>query len=193
MLSTYDAAGYGDGVKRFCFDLDSLRPPPRTVVHEAFDLNPMITTVERAFNRQKDTAPAEFTKLMMQYINRLKGEVQTLSKRAHYLEALFDTVLDHSDITAWLCATDFEACTALDYLAKTSVKIPEQLSIVGFDDTIGALWYHLTSYNFNIPSLVHTMLNFILRTRTGEHIARKRVITIEGVLIERKTSGPVRR
>lgn len=190
VLSTYDAAGYGDDVKRFCFDLDSLRTPAGVDRHETFDLNPMINTVERAFNRQKVSAPTEFTKLMRQYINRLKGEVQTLSERAHHLEALFDTILADNTITAWLCATDFEACTALDYLSKTPVTIPDRLSIVSFDDTIGALWYHLTSYNFNIPGLVHTILNFILRTGPGGHIARKRVITIEGVLIERKTSGP---
>ena len=52
------------------------------------------------------------------------------------LLALCKRAVSHDGVTAWVCSNDNLALTAMDFLSSRKIKVPEQLSVVGFDNTI---------------------------------------------------------
>lgn len=102
-----------------------------------------------------------------------------------YMEKLFKKAASIPDITAWVCANDYMATMAMDYIKR---YIDKKIALIGFDDTFLAFRNGLTSYNFNIQSLVQLMLAHILNP--SPDIAAKRLvpIEIEGLLVVRNTT-----
>jgi DNA-binding FadR family transcriptional regulator len=65
--------------------------------------------------------------------------------------------------TAWVADTDATAIRCLGFLRSRGVDVPGQISLVGFDDTEQAFLRGLTSYNFNVPAIVHAMTEHLVR------------------------------
>ncbi len=102
---------------------------------------------------------------------------------------LFDSALA-SGATAWVGATDEIAVEALTYLQRRKVAVPQQVSVVGFDDSLEAFLHSLTSHNFNTPSAVRPMLDILLAPRLGAAALRyAKPIEIRGFVNNRSTSG----
>ncbi len=76
--------------------------------------------------------------------------------------SILSLALKRKDITAWICANDLCALLYAEYLRRKKIKIPNQISLAGFDNTFGSLNFGLTSYDFNIAGLAGTMIEFIL-------------------------------
>ncbi|MBD3419119.1 MAG: GntR family transcriptional regulator [Chitinivibrionales bacterium] len=76
---------------------------------------------------------------------------------------------------------------ALNYLHKKSITVPQQLSLIGFDDTLEAVLAGLSSYNFNMTAMAHRMLGFVLNMRSVPRT--RRVIEVDGMVVERLTTG----
>jgi DNA-binding LacI/PurR family transcriptional regulator len=93
--------------------------------------------------------------------------------------------------TAVVCANDSVAWACVEALRSRGVRVPEDLSVAGFDDTFEAFQNGLTSYNFNSQAAAQAMLNHILRPPRGprRHHA-PRVVEIEGFVNLRGTTGP---
>ncbi len=90
---------------------------------------------------------------------------------------------ENEQCTAWVCASDYAASIALDYLEQIGKKI----AVIGFDDTFEAFKRGLTSYNFNIQGLVQSMLTHIVNPSSG--IAKNsEAFEIEGILVKRRTT-----
>jgi DNA-binding LacI/PurR family transcriptional regulator len=107
------------------------------------------------------------------------------------LEPLFKNALAFKDATAWVCANDGAAMRALSFLGKAGVQVPRDLSVVGFDNVpVSALERRLTTLDFNATGFVHHMLNFILRPPKPRGPYRHKAIEIEGIVLERDTTGP---
>ena len=78
---------------------------------------------------------------------------------------------------------------ALRFLRRKGIRLPRDLSLVSFDDTIAGYTNGLTSYNFNIPAIVNAMVEHVLApNRAGW---RGRVVEISGMVLERQTSSSV--
>jgi DNA-binding LacI/PurR family transcriptional regulator len=81
------------------------------------------------------------------------------------------------------------ALMALDFLASNTVEIPEQISVIGFDDTEEALQANLASYNFNIAALAGAMFDHIL----GGHVLKtkqaRQPVVINGMVMQRRSLG----
>jgi DNA-binding LacI/PurR family transcriptional regulator len=96
-------------------------------------------------------------------------------------------------ITAWVGLNDEIAVEALIYLRSNKVRVPEDVSVMGFDDSMEAGFQGLTSYCFNGASAMHLMTEYIVRAASplirGD--AGKPVI-IEGFVHERATTGRAR-
>jgi DNA-binding LacI/PurR family transcriptional regulator len=106
---------------------------------------------------------------------------------------LFVRALEHRDATAWICANDDLALTALSFLHEKRIGVPRQLSVVGFDNSpLEALEHRLTTFDFNAMGFIHGMLNFILRPPRPRGPYRHSAIEVEGVIMERATAGPAR-
>jgi len=107
----------------------------------------------------------------------------------HRMCPLFEKTLAVKSITAWVMANDYAATLALDYLKKSKVRVPEDLSVVSFDNTLDAMEYHLSSYDFNLNGIVSMMLRYVLRPSSVSPARGKTVIEAEGAMIERRSTG----
>jgi DNA-binding LacI/PurR family transcriptional regulator len=71
-------------------------------------------------------------------------------------------------------------------------RVPDDISVIGFDDTVDASRRRLTSYNFDVPRAVSASLRHILGPQ--ERAESMRVpVEIEGFLNVRRTAAAVGR
>jgi DNA-binding GntR family transcriptional regulator len=109
------------------------------------------------------------------------------------LRPLFEKALSSSESTAWICANDATAFVALAFLQARNIKVPDDISVVGFDNTpVDALQQRLTSFDFNALGFINRMLNFIFRPPKPRGPYRHATIEVEGMIIERGSTGRVR-
>jgi hypothetical protein len=107
------------------------------------------------------------------------------------LESVFERCAGRRDITAWLCANDAVALEALRFARSRGIRVPGEISIVGFDDCAEALYRNLTTVNFNAPALVRAMVDYVLVDKArpwwaGEGAAAG---AVESFVVERGSSG----
>jgi DNA-binding LacI/PurR family transcriptional regulator len=107
------------------------------------------------------------------------------------LEPLFHQALQDDRITAWVAANDRTAIAALKFLHNMQKRVPEDISVIGFDNSQESFDHGLTSYHFNVPQFAHQMLEFILKPRKRVGRVGKSVQVIEGMIIERQTTARV--
>jgi DNA-binding LacI/PurR family transcriptional regulator len=115
------------------------------------------------------------------------------SRRARIWSALGNT-LDRGGSTAWVCYNDELAVDCLDLLARRSARVPQDLSVVGFDDSDEASLRGLTSYNFNGAAYVHAMLEHLLNP--ARHAAFRHdsdIVRFDGFVTPRRTCAPAGR
>ena len=101
-----------------------------------------------------------------QSVQNLRFEIDRFlqdTRRRESLLPLFGRVLADKGITAWVGYNDAIALDCLNHLRSIGVVVPQQLSVVGFDDGPAASLHKLTSYNFNGDAAVHGLVNHILR------------------------------
>ncbi len=116
-------------------------------------------------------------------MSRLAAEALTRG-RTH---KLFERLQRTEQATAWVAYNDHLALLALDYLRHAGVRLPRDLSLVGFDDTLAGLGKGLSSYSFNIHTIVNAILEHVLAPRrTG---SRSSIVEIPGMVMVRQTSG----
>jgi DNA-binding LacI/PurR family transcriptional regulator len=108
---------------------------------------------------------------------------------AQSLYSMFEQALA-SKATAWVVCNDTIALLALDFLSRRKIAVPQQLSVVSFDDAFGALRHGLASYNHNLAEVAHAAVSAILRPQAARNAYGTAPIEVEGMLVERRTMGP---
>ncbi|NLG17551.1 MAG: GntR family transcriptional regulator [Fibrobacter sp.] len=103
-------------------------------------------------------------------------------------KSLLDRALSDRNITAWVAANDLCALLFLDYLKEKSIRVPDDLSLAGFDNTFESLEHGLTSYDFNIAGLVHSMIEHLLNPSGLISVNKGDAIHLEGKVIRRKST-----
>lgn len=106
---------------------------------------------------------------------------------------LFGAALEDTSITAWVLPNDLMAAAALDYLRQRRVRVPEDLSVAGFDDSPEALGQGLTSYNYGMEAVVYAMLEHVLRYAPSRRRVGEVITEIAGKVLARSSTGPARR
>lgn len=93
---------------------------------------------------------------------------------------------ENKKIDAIFCANDVSAFGAVDYLKKCGMKVPEDLSVVGFDNVAMADWssYALTTWHQPIDEMVDYSINLLLNHINGDADAHE-IKKVEGHLVER--------
>jgi DNA-binding LacI/PurR family transcriptional regulator/DNA-binding GntR family transcriptional regulator len=105
-------------------------------------------------------------------------------------EPLFEKALACKDATAWVCASDGLAFTALEFAQNRGIAVPGDISIVGFDnEPVFAAKARLTSYDFNANGFVHRMLNFISHPPRPRGAYHHSAIEVEGMVIARGSTA----
>lgn len=103
------------------------------------------------------------------------------------MKPMFNKALEDREITAWVIANDFAATIAIDYLKEKNIRIPDDLSIISFDNTLDAMENYLTSYDFNNNGIISLILRFILAPHTVKAGRSGKCIEVEGNLVIRRS------
>jgi DNA-binding LacI/PurR family transcriptional regulator len=95
--------------------------------------------------------------------------------------------------TAVVCCGDQCAAGVLAVFARSGVQVPEEISVVGFDDSyLSSLSYHrLTSVRQDVEATVEAALDSVLERIEGDNGPR-RVVPTATTLVVRESTGPVR-
>jgi DNA-binding LacI/PurR family transcriptional regulator len=106
---------------------------------------------------------------------------------------LFGKAEKLGDVTAWICANDTMALHAITYLQDHGFRVPQDISVVGFDnEPVHALERRLTTFDFNALEFIRQMLNFIVRPLKPRGPFQHRPIEVEGIVMLRDTTGKIR-
>lgn len=93
--------------------------------------------------------------------------------------------------TGLFCANDVLAIGALNAAKKRGVRIPEDLSIIGYDDMTMSAWecFDLTTVRQDIETIASTAGELLL-DRIGGYTDGPRRVVVESRLMIRSTDGP---
>jgi len=102
----------------------------------------------------------------------------------------FEDVLRQYSATAWACANDLVALQALRFFREKGIRVPQDISLIGFDNSEAALYSRLTSYSFDIPGMALRMLMRVL-SPLGRTVSppSERIVATTGTIVERETTG----
>ncbi len=117
----------------------------------------------------------------------LRGLVQYV-RRSRTRDQLVARAVALEGITAWVGADDATAFGLVRRLRARGRRVPEDVSVCGFDDGVAATLNGLTSYNFDLPAVVAGLVRYLLSP--GEPRTRSTHTVIDGYVVERDTSGP---
>jgi DNA-binding LacI/PurR family transcriptional regulator/DNA-binding transcriptional regulator YhcF (GntR family) len=106
------------------------------------------------------------------------------------LEPALRLAAARAEITAWVAANDAVGLQAFDFLRAKRIPVPGQLSLMGFDDSTEAAYRGLSSYSFNGPALVRTMVDFVLQGGGRPRTRPWQAVRAEGFVVQRATTGP---
>lgn len=134
---------------------------------EAHPEDPRIEDSEKRFPAIKDLLKTYtvFTDEQIEHISKRTTGTLTFELRnmvvGYFLQPLFEQALEHPTVTAWVCVDSNIALHALDFLKKKGIRVPEQISVAGFDDNFNSFEANLTNWNYDIPGIVAEAISFI--------------------------------
>jgi hypothetical protein len=124
--------------------------------------------------------------------DELGRQVAWASLEEAFRPAMERALADRS-ITAWVGASDGIALLCRAFLQEKGVRVPDELSLVGFDDSTEAFSANLTSYNFNRAAAIHAVIAYLVGSPTQRLPARQGdMVEIEGFVAPRGSSAAPR-
>jgi DNA-binding transcriptional regulator YhcF (GntR family) len=163
---------------RFSF-LDSITQTNAALIKQ-FRIN--IKTLERL--PQKNFHKEGYESLIDRSITFMRRELFQLFTRY-----LFEQALANPSCTAWVCANDDIAVFALNFLRGCKRKVPDQVSVVGFDGDPLGLEYSITSFDFDLPNISRQMLLFISHPAGVTRFTKSKAVEMPGFIIYRDSTG----
>lgn len=88
--------------------------------------------------------------------------------------------------TAFVCNCDVTASLLIRHLKQKGMKVPEEVSVVGFDDYLSSVYNEIgiTTYAVDIPLMASSAVKSLIHQMDGD-VLKKRVHIMEGYLVER--------
>ena len=96
--------------------------------------------------------------------------------------------------TALFCGNDMIALGAFDALRQRGLRLPEDVTLIGFDDILLAGWeaFQLTTVRQDIERMVRSATDLLLARIGGDVESPPRRVVLSPELIRRRTHGPPR-
>jgi DNA-binding LacI/PurR family transcriptional regulator/DNA-binding transcriptional regulator YhcF (GntR family) len=134
------------------------------------------------------------------FSNRLVARIEELAFcrwLQHALEPLLAQCLKDRKVTAWIAADDFVGLfAAMPFLQSRRVRIPRDISLIGFNDQIESSYYGLSSYHFDMTGMAMRMLTFLLHPLQDQRLRpRTEAGAVEGIggfIVDRGSMGKAR-
>jgi len=191
----FDAAGLPGAVVHVPVNT----PPPSSVIDQSGrDLRGIALLMAAALDRG-DSVQAKVARTIVErnagvlavHLEEWYGEESLVE----VVTPVLDSLRQRQDITAYAAANDAVAIAAIRHLEGKGVRVPDGISVAGFDDGYAAQAFGLTSYNFNSVAAVQAMVDFIVDPgwRPLAGAARNCVVEVAGFVKERRTTGLARR
>jgi DNA-binding LacI/PurR family transcriptional regulator len=186
---TFSSAGFPDSIIAVTDDrhVNEFYLAADTAIVWPGEMDALNETARRYFDRPEPLAALA---------RRLEAQMERqkiAGKEWLFMQPMLERALEFREATAWVCANDGHAIEALDFLQAKGVKVPRDISVIGFDDMVTAYQHNLTSYNFNIAEAAHAMINYVLNPRAFAGLWDRPVVEIDGAVIERGTTGRPRK
>lgn len=112
----------------------------------------------------------------------LSGEAENCTGKILKLKDRPTAILAHNDTIAY---------SIIHTLLKAGVRVPEDISVVGYDDLPEAKYYNpaLTTFNLNIENVAKLLRDTVLKRIENPHIPIQ-IVPIKPDIIERASTGP---
>ncbi len=110
---------------------------------------------------------------------------------AHGMQETFKALLEHRDVTAWVCVNDELASAALHFLSRAGVRVPQDISLVGFDNAPLAARLGISTYDFCYDRMGNLAVQWLANPSSLSRKMRKTML-VEGAVLMRPSLGPAR-
>jgi DNA-binding LacI/PurR family transcriptional regulator len=101
------------------------------------------------------------------------------------MQDTFRAAMADRSITAWVCANDYCALSALHFLSGHPAHTRNRISVVGFDNVRFGVFEGLTSYDFDFRLIGRVAADRIMNPRRYE---RMDTISVKGKLVRRHSA-----
>jgi DNA-binding LacI/PurR family transcriptional regulator len=125
-------------------------------------------------------------------LSTISGQLESVLIRESLraaLRPLFQAAIADPSLTAWVGANDEVALEARAFLEEQGRRVPEDVSVVGMDDSTEASVHHLTSYSFNGRAAMRAMVAYVLSPARAPHGSARSPLEIGGAVVARRTCG----
>jgi len=140
-----------------------------------------------------EAAPAESREVWRQVLAEVRPDINDALWGIAHSDALagaFEQACADPSLTAWVGTNDPTALACLRFLAGRGVRVPEQVSVAGFDDSTDAVTSGLTSYNFNAAGLAHAIVMHLLHPAMKRERGAGEWFEAGGYVVARASTGP---
>ncbi len=147
--------------------------------------NSLSHTVVRALARQSDHFSERFLSLSWERV--MAGIVGEMHRFALHetVAPLVDRAMAIRGATVLVCANDATAIECMTFLGDKRIRVPTDLSVVGFDNIIESYAHQLTTYDYNGNAAVRALLNHVLTPSRARPRRAPQIAEIKGMIVER--------
>ena len=97
-----------------------------------------------------------------------------------------------ADVTAVFCGNDVVAIGAYNAALREGLRVPDDLTLVGFDDLPMASWeaFSLTTLRYDLPEMARTSARLLVERLAGKATGAARQVAFAPELVRRGTHAP---
>lgn len=193
MQSVFEAAGESEGVVPFlgvAREGDRATPPD---LRDAIAERLVETAVQGALTNA-EAVRGSFRAFCERMVEPVHGSIGWAAGEslpaAVTLYGLASKALHAPGVTAWVGSNAMTALILDDFLTSRHVRIPDMMSVVGFDDTSLTATRRLTTYSFNPQAAVTLAMHHILSPAPLRKPGPCRTVRVEGYVNARASASP---
>ena len=160
-------------------------------IQKSGELNDVVERLHETFMQWQKEFPEVFPYGQLPLFYSVNDERFFSGQLGPAMKVMFKKALGNKEISAWVCANDLVANIALNYLKEQNIKVPADIALAGFDDSMRAQLHRITSYNPDIEKILASATNHILHFETPLSRRYKAIVEIPGVVISRKTTDKI--
>ncbi len=165
----YDAAGR-KGAVHF-WDVPGIRAQSGRELWQSSDMPDFDRAINPLSNAINETAERfSFDVFQRQNMrNAFIAFVKQTRIRNLLKESYRDIIADiaaQKEFSAIVCDDDMLATQCLAVLKELSYSVPDDISVMGFDDSYEAMEANLTSYNFNVSEQVNCVIDWLIQSQS---------------------------